>query len=158
MACKEIFIQQLRKRGFRLTPQREIILSVLHDVDGWATADEIYSRVQEVSTSLDISTVYRSLDLLQELELVFGMESGDDQRRYELLGVHGPHLHLVCQSCGHVIAADLDAAQAFGADLQAEYGFQPALEQLSIPGLCSACAASDSKSQATSVRQEAQQT
>ncbi|MGD8474389.1 MAG: Fur family transcriptional regulator [Anaerolineae bacterium] len=157
MACKEIFVQRLRKQGFRLTPQREIILSVLHDVEGWATADDIYGRVQDVSTSLDISTVYRTLDLLQELHLVFGMESGDGQRRYELLGVHGPHLHLVCQSCGQVIPADLDAAQAFGMDLQAKYGFQPALDQLSIPGLCPACAASDSRSEATSVRQEAQQ-
>jgi Fur family ferric uptake transcriptional regulator len=157
MACKEIFIQQLHKRGFRLTPQREIILSVLHDVEDWTTADEIYARVQTVSTSLDISTVYRTLDLLQELGLVFGMESGDGQRRYELLGVHGPHLHLVCQSCGQVIAADLDAARAFGADLQAEYGFQPVLEQLSIPGLCSACAASNSGSEATFAPQEVQQ-
>lgn len=158
MACKEIFVQQLRERGFRLTPQREIILSVLHDVEGWTTADEIYSRVQEISTSLDISTVYRTLDLLQELDLVFGMEIGDGQRRYELLGVHGPHLHLVCQSCGQVIAADLDAARTFGADLQSKYGFRPALEQLSIPGLCPACADSDSGSEATFVRQEEQQT
>jgi len=157
MACKEIFVRQLRERGFRLTPQREIILSVLHDVEGWATADEIYGRVQKVSTSLDISTVYRTLDLLQELDLVFGMETGDGQRRYELLGVHGPHLHLVCQSCGQVIAADLDVARAFGADLQAKYGFQPALDQLSIPGLCPACAASESGSEATSLRSAAHQ-
>jgi Fur family ferric uptake transcriptional regulator len=158
MACKEIFVRQLRERGFRLTPQREIILSVLHDVEGWATADEIYARVQRVSTSLDISTVYRTLDLLQELDLVFGMESGDGQRRYELLGVHGPHLHLVCQSCGQVIAADLDVARAFGADLETKYGFEPALDQFSIPGLCAACAASSSGSKATSVRQEVHHT
>lgn len=158
MACTEIFVRQLRERGFRLTPQREIILSVLHDVEGWATADEIYARVQKVTTSLDISTVYRTLDLLQELDLVFGMDTGDGQRRYELLGVHGPHLHLVCQSCGQVIAADLDAARAFGMDLQAKYGFQPALDQLSIPGLCPACATSGSHSDTTSVRQEVQQT
>ena len=158
MACKEIFVKQLRERGFRLTPQREIILSVLHDVEGWATADEIYGRVQKVSTSLDISTVYRTLDLLQELNLVFGMQTGDGQRRYELLGVHGPHLHLVCQSCGQVIAADLDAAWAFGADLEAKYGFQPALDQLSIPGLCPACVVSSSGRRATSFRQEARQT
>ena len=158
MACKEIFVQQLRERGFRLTPQREIILSVLHDVEGWATADEIYSRVQEVSTALDISTVYRTLDLLQELGLVFGMDTGDGQRRYELLGVHGPHLHLVCQACGQVIAAELDVARSFGARLQAEYGFLPALDHLSIPGLCPTCAASDSGAVASPARQEAYQT
>ncbi len=141
MACEQIFVQQLRKRGFRLTPQREIILSVLHEIKGWATADEIYRRVQTISTSVDISTVYRTLDLLQELGLVSCVDAGEDQRRYELLGIHGPHLHLICQACGQVIGADLEIAQAFGERLQAEHGFRPALEHLSIPGLCPACAA-----------------
>ncbi|MBN1139175.1 MAG: transcriptional repressor [Anaerolineae bacterium] len=143
MACEQVFIQQLRERGFRLTRQREIILSVLHDVDGLATADEIYSRAQRVSASVDVSTVYRTLDLLQQLALVSCVDSGDNQRRYELLGIHGPHLHLVCQACGRVIGADLKVAQAFGERLQAEYGFRAALEHLSILGLCPACAAAD---------------
>jgi len=47
MACEQVFVRQLRQRGFRLTPPREIILSVLHDVEGMATAEEIYSRVQD---------------------------------------------------------------------------------------------------------------
>ena len=140
MACERVFVQQLRERGFRLTPQREIILSVLHDIEGLATAEEIYQRVQRISTSVDISTVYRTLDLLQELNLVSWVDLGDDQRRYELLGVHGPHLHLVCQACGQVLAADLEVAQTFGERLKAEYGFQTALNHLSVPGLCSACA------------------
>ncbi len=139
MACEEVFIQQLRERGFRLTPQREIILSVLHNVEGLATAEEIYSRVQRISTSVDISTVYRTLDLLREFDLVSSVDAGDDQRRYELLGIHGPHLHLVCQVCGQVIPADLEVAQALRERLQAEYGFEPALDHLSIPGLCPTC-------------------
>ena len=142
MACEQVFIQHLRDRGFRLTPQREMILSVLHDVEGLATADEIYGRVQNISTSVDISTVYRTLDLLQEFDLVACVDSGDDQRRYELLGLHGPHLHLVCENCSQVIGADLEVAQAFGQRLQDEYGFVPALDHLSVPGLCAACAAS----------------
>lgn len=142
MACEQVFIQQLRDRGFRLTPQREMILSVLHDIEGLATVDEIYGRVHSLSSSVDISTVYRTLDLLQELGLVSFVDAGDGQRRYELLGLHGPHLHLVCQVCGHVAGADLEIARAFGERLQSRYGFQPALDHLSIPGLCAACAAS----------------
>jgi Fur family ferric uptake transcriptional regulator len=142
MACETVFIQQLRERGFRLTPQRENILSVLHDVDGLVTAEEIYNRVLRINTSVDMSTVYRTLDLLQEFDLVACVEPGDDQRRYELLGIHGPHLHLVCQACGQVIGADSEVAQDFGQRLQDEYGFVPALEHLSVPGLCATCAAS----------------
>lgn len=141
MACEEIFLQKLRKLGFRMTPQREMILSVLHDIEGLTTADEIYNRLQVISSAVDISTVYRTLDLLQRFALVSCVDSGDGQRRYELLGVHGPHLHLVCQACGQIVGADLEIAQAFGERLQAEYGFRPALEHLSIPGLCPACIA-----------------
>ena len=143
MACEEVFVQQLRERGFRLTPQREIILSVLHDVDGVDTVEGIYNRVERISSSVDISTVYRTLDLLQKFDLVASVDRSDDQRRYELLGIHGPHLHLVCQACGRVIGADLEVAEAFGQRLQAEYGFVPALDHLSVPGLCATCAASD---------------
>jgi Fur family ferric uptake transcriptional regulator len=139
MACEQIFAQQLRERGFRLTPQREMILSVLHDIKGLATADEIYDRVHDISASVDISTVYRTLDLLKGFDLVSCVDLGDDQRRYELLGIHGPHLHLVCQACGQVIGADLEIAQALAERLEAEYGFRAALDQLSVPGLCRAC-------------------
>ena len=139
MACEQVFIQQLHERGFRLTPQREAILSVLHEIEKLATADEIYRRVQGLSPAVDLSTVYRTLDLLQELGLVACVETGDDQRRYELVSLHGPHLHLVCQSCGKIIGADLGIARAFSRQIQAEYGFQPTLDQMSVPGLCAAC-------------------
>lgn len=142
MACEQVFLQQLRERGFWLTPRREMILSVLHDVERLATVDEIHSWVQRLSTSVDLSTVYRTLDLLQDFDLVSCVDPGEDQRRYELLGIHGPHLHLVCQTCGQVIAADVEVAKSFGESLRAEYGFRPALDHLSIPGLCPACAAS----------------
>lgn len=141
MACEQVFVQQLHRRGFRLTPQRKVILSVLHDVEGLVTADEIYQRVQRISANVDISTVYRTLELLQDLDLVSCVDTSEAQRRYELLGVHGPHLHLVCQVCNRVIAAELGIARDFEERLRTEYGFQPALDHLSVPGLCSACAA-----------------
>jgi len=85
--------------------------------------------------------VYRTLDLLQEFDLVSCVDSGDEQRRYELLGIHGPHLHLVCQACGQVIGADLAVADGLAERLKAEYGFYAALEHLSVSGLCADCAA-----------------
>jgi Fur family ferric uptake transcriptional regulator len=140
MGCEKIFIQQLRERGLRLTPQREMVLSVLHDIEGFATVDEIHHRVQQISTSVDLSTVYRTLDLLQEFDLVAFVDPGDGQRRYELLGVHGPHLHLVCTACGAVLGAPCDVAAPLGAALREAYGFEPDLEHLSVPGLCAECA------------------
>ena len=141
MSCEKGFFKQLRERGFRLTPQREMVLSVMHEREGFATAEEIYAGVQALSSSVDISTVYRTLDLLQAFQVVAVVDPGDGQRRYELLGVHGPHLHLVCHACGKVINTDFEAARPLVDRLEERYAFEADLERLTIPGLCQACRA-----------------
>jgi Fur family ferric uptake transcriptional regulator len=145
MACEEVFLSKLRDRGLRLTPQREMILSVMHDVEGLTTAEEIYAQVQSLTSAVDISTVYRTLDLLQRLDIVACVDPGDGQHRYELLGVHGPHVHLICASCGKVTGIDLEEAGPLAERLWANHGFVTDLDHLSIPGLCRACAEDMSK-------------
>jgi Fur family ferric uptake transcriptional regulator len=141
VACEELFIRSLRRRGFRLTPQREVILSALHQVVGLATVEEILTQVQMISTAVDVSTVYRTLDLLQKLGVVASVVGSDGQRRYELLHHHGPHIHLVCISCGEVTGASLEAFRPFMAHVREQHGFQVAIEQLSITGRCARCCA-----------------
>jgi len=141
MSCEKIFLRELRERGFRLTPQREVVLAVMHQIEGLATAEEIYHRVHALSASVDISTVYRTLDLLQDFHLVAELDPGDGHRRYELLGVHGQHVHLVCSVCGEVIGADIEPFQAMVNEIKERYGFEVDLEHLSITGVCQKCAA-----------------
>ena len=139
MACEKDFFKQLRERGFRLTPQREMVLSVMHNMESFATAEEIYAEVQALSSSVDISTVYRTLDLLQDFRVVAVVDPGDGQRRYELLGVRGPHLHLVCRSCGEVIGVDSEPIRPFADHLENHFGFMVDLDRLSVPGFCQEC-------------------
>lgn len=139
MACEEDFIRQLREHGFRLTPQREMVLRVLHQVEGYATADELYQRVQEISSSVDISTVYRTLELLQEFNLVLCVDLDDGQRHYVLIGVHGVHSHLQCRSCGALIGVEPDEIQSLVAQMQNRYSFEVDVAQLVVPGLCRTC-------------------
>jgi Fur family ferric uptake transcriptional regulator len=140
MTCEQAFFKELRERGFRLTPQREMVLSVLHEIEGFATADEIYERVSGFSSSVDISTVYRTLELLQDFHLVASVDPGDGQRRYELLGIHGQHFHLVCRSCGRIVGVEPRAIESFATGMKEQYDFEIDLEHLSIPGLCRECA------------------
>jgi len=139
MSCQEAFFHELRERGFRLTPQREMVLSVMHELEDLATAEEIHARVQALSAAVDISTVYRTLDLLQEFRLVTCVDPGDGQRRFELVSVHGSHIHLVCSRCGSVIGADIEPARAFATAIREAHGFAVELVNLSLPGLCRAC-------------------
>jgi Fur family ferric uptake transcriptional regulator len=139
MSCEQVFMEQLRERGFRLTPQREMVLSVMHQIKDFATAEEIYERVQALSSAVDISTVYRTMELLQEFHLIALVDPGDGRRRYQLMGVHEPHIHLVCRSCGKIIAADLGSAQPLIKQLEEQYDFRIDVDDLSFPGQCLAC-------------------
>ncbi len=145
MSCQTNFARELRERGLRLTAQREMVLDVLHELDGHATADDIYQRVQRMSSAVDVSTVYRTLDLLQRFRLVSCVEAADGQRRYELQGAErDPHAHLICSQCGSVLRAEQSAIQPLIARLAEQHGFQVDLCQLAIPGLCSRCSAAPS--------------
>ena len=139
MTCEKVFLGQLRERGFRLTPQRQMVLNVLHQVEGTATAEEIHSRVQSISSCVDISTIYRTLGLLREFSLVASIDVGDGQRRYALLGVHGPRFHLACQSCGKLIGVEMAEARSLVDHLRRAHGFEANLAEITIPGLCQDC-------------------
>jgi Fur family ferric uptake transcriptional regulator len=142
MSCEELLLEHLRARGLRLTPQRELVLAALHRIEGPATAEEIYAHVHEVSASVDISTVYRTLELFQEFQLVSSFDPGDGKRRYEHLGVEAPHHHLVCRACGQVIPIAQADLRPLANHLAETYGFVADDGDLTIPGLCAACRAS----------------
>ena len=139
MACEQLFRDKLKERGLRLTPQRDMILATLHDIKGLASAEEIHQRLQVKTSAIDISTVYRTLDLLRRFDLVDSVRGADGEQRYELLGVHGPHLHLICQRCGRVMPLDLDRAGEMAQAILAETGFGIDLHHLSLEGICPDC-------------------
>ena len=139
MSCEDAFIQQLRARGLRLTPQREMVLSVLHQIEGFATAEEIYAHVCKRCASVDLSTVYRTLDLLEDLQLVAAMDAGDGQRHYELLGVHGLHHHLRCTACGTVITVAHKDLTPLLEHFAQTYGFAVDPTSWTFSGLCAEC-------------------
>ena len=139
MSCEEIFLKELRARGYRLTPQREIVLAVMHQTDRPASVDEIFQKVQERSSSLDISTVYRTLDLLQEFGLVRALDKGERQIFYEYVGIHKPHVHLTCKSCGEIIGVELESFSESIQRIRADYQFEILLDNVTMPGLCQKC-------------------
>jgi Fur family ferric uptake transcriptional regulator len=139
MSCEEVIFRRLRERGFRLTPQREMVLSVMHEKDDFATAEQIFEGVRTRSSSVDISTVYRTLDLLQDFHVVAVVDLGDGQRRYRLSDLKGPRVHLFCRSCGTVVGLDVGLMRSFTAHLKGHRNFEADMDGLTIPGLCKMC-------------------
>ncbi len=128
----------LRAAGQRPTPQRLLILEAMGTTTGHLTADEIYQRVQERYPNINLSTVYRTLDALQDLGIVMETNLGEGRREFELCE-HGQHHHLVCKECGAVEVIDDDAFAPVRAYSLQRYGFQADVEHVAIFGLCRAC-------------------
>jgi Fur family ferric uptake transcriptional regulator len=129
----------LRSRGLRATPQRRFVLDALERL-GHGTPDQVWEQVQAVAPSLSPSTVYRTLELLEELGVVTHTHLGHGAPSYHL-ATHADHIHLVCRRCGDVQAADVRRAHQLADEVLARYGFVTDIGHLSLDGLCAACAA-----------------
>ena len=139
MSCETLFLEQLRKHGFRMTLQREAVLAVLHELEGLETAEAITARLQRMGQAVDKSTLYRTLDLLHAFGLVSIVEQGDGHRRYALVATHGEHVHLVCRACGAVVTAECDLLEGFIAQMGTRHGFAVDAASLQFEGLCRTC-------------------
>ena len=138
MPDTQSFITTLRQRGYRITPQREMIIDTLAHSDTHMTAEEIFNQVRALTQATDIATVYRTLDLLVEEGLACQNDLGGGRVVY-ITRRHGPHIHLICRQCGHVIDADNELLEPLRAWLQERYGFEADLHHISISGVCDKC-------------------
>jgi Fur family ferric uptake transcriptional regulator len=136
-AASDDWHERLRASGHRLTPQRELVLAAVETL-GHATPDQVYAEVRRHSQSINLSTVYRTLELLDELGLIRHAHLSDRAPTYHSARGH-EHAHLVCRTCHKEISIGLDEmAEALGA-LAAGRDFVPDYGHLTVFGTCAAC-------------------
>src|SRR4028119_2495657 len=121
---------QLRARGYRLTPQRQLVLEAVGQL-GHATPEESATAVQRTASGVNISTVYRNLELLEELELLQHTHLGHGAPTYSLASDH-EHVHLVCRACGSIEEAPRDLAMPIVQALADARGFQVDVGHLAV--------------------------
>ncbi len=135
--CNTI-IEHLRQKGFRLTPQREMIINIIAHSEIHMSADMIYRQIQERTQAVNLATVYRTLDMLVSKGLACRTDLGAGKIVYSTR-YHGPHMHLVCKTCQGVIDADHGPLTSLNQQLTEQYGFQADLQHISIFGVCDQC-------------------
>src|SRR5690348_13473438 len=131
--------QVLRSRGLRATPQRRLVLRAVSEL-GHATPEQVCEFVQGEAASLNLSTVYRALELLEGLGVVSHTHLQHGSPTYQVAD-HVDHLHLVCRRCGSITEADLALARPMAAAVEAGHGFRTDLGHLSLHGVCADCRA-----------------
>lgn len=131
--------QRLHDLGLRWTPQRRTLIEVLSQADGHVTGAELVERCRELDPETTPSTVYRTLDVLEDLGLVRHSHGPAGREEFHVLPAR-EHGHLTCRDCGTTWEIDGDEGTALVQALRSTRGFAIDLSHLSIIGRCRACA------------------
>lgn len=129
---------RLRARGYRITPQRQLVLDAVSALRH-GTPDEICAEVQRRASGVNLSTVYRTLELLEELGMVTHTHLGHGAPTYHS-ATDEEHLHLVCRDCGAVTETEVRLADPLVGELARRHGFVTDVAHFSVYGTCRECA------------------
>src|SRR5579859_7980858 len=127
----------LRASGYRVTPQRQLVLEAVTKLEH-ATPEEIYAEVKQTVVGVNVSTVYRTLELLEQIGLVTHTHLGHGAHRYHL-AADAQHVHLVCRDCDGITELDSAAVGPLVTALDSQYGFETDVGHLTVLGTCADC-------------------
>ena len=129
----------LRARGLRLTAQRQLVLEAVYRL-GHATPDQVHAEVAQTAAGVNITTVYRTLELLEELGLVTHAHLSHGAPTYHAAGDQ-QHVHLVCRACGYIDEVAPSVLDGLIRALAGTRGFVVDIGHVALFGLCRPCAA-----------------
>jgi Fur family transcriptional regulator, ferric uptake regulator len=128
--------RELHQRGLRMTPQRQLVLDAVRGL-GHATPEQICARVQQTAPAVNITTVYRTLDLLERIGVVRHTHLGHGAPSYS--EQEHQHVHLVCHDCGTVAEVPTDLMDGLAERLTDTHGFDLDVTHVALSGRCRDC-------------------
>ena len=138
MTRQEQLLQLLQSLGYRLTPQRLLVLAIVAGGDGHMGVDEIYRQARAAYPYLDLATVYRTLRLFKQVGVVTEVDI-DNRLHYELTAPGEKHHHMVCRACHRAINLSPHYLEEFRDTLIREFAFEPDIEHFTVSGYCRYC-------------------
>jgi Fur family ferric uptake transcriptional regulator len=129
--------EQLRARGYRVTPQRQLDQEAVALIVQ-ATPEEIGAQVQQTARGVNITTIYRTLELLEQIGMVTHTHLGHGAPIYHL-ATDADHVHLVCRDCDRVTEIGPDAIRPLITALEDSHGFETDVGHLTVFGRCADC-------------------
>ena len=137
MISKPYLTENLRKRGFRITPQREAILDFLQSSHGHYSPAEIFKRIRERLPGVTETTIYRTLVFLAENDMILPSLNIDGHLVYEKAG--RDHHHLFCRCCGASMELEHSLVNDLYERIEKDSGYKMNTTHLTFFGLCPAC-------------------
>ncbi|NLL69830.1 MAG: transcriptional repressor [Epulopiscium sp.] len=142
MNINNTFKDMLKEKGYKLTTQRRAVLDVLQNhIGDHLTTEEIYQYVKLQCPEIGLATVYRTVQLLEELKIIDRLTFDDGCNRYELgtFGEDHHHHHLICDFCGQIFEVEEDLMDAIEIQVEKKYKFQVTNHKVKFYGICHQC-------------------
>jgi len=131
-------MSKLREREYRLTPQRVALLRLLAASDGHPSAAQLYDRLKDQFPTTSPGTIYKTLNLLKDLDEVLELGFSNDDNRYDGSKPY-PHPHLICIRCQKIVDAEVSLAQNLVQEVTRQSSYQIVGHRLDFYGLCPDC-------------------
>lgn len=133
-----LFQARLRERGLKSTAPRDDIARVFFDLARHVSAEELYAEVKKINPHVGYATIYRTLKLLKDCDLLSECHFDEAQARYEVAGGHH-HDHFICENCGRIIEFEDDAIEEMQQHVAQKLGVTLTRHKMELYGLCADC-------------------
>ena len=135
-------IEQIKRSGYKVTNQRELILKEFTEKGGHLSAQEVYENVKKVIPHISLTTIYRNIEMLTDIGVLCRVKlarASDGRALYEINRRHDHHHHLVCTKCGKIIEFNMCLFQEIGKRLASITQFKIDEHRLKVFGRCPKC-------------------
>ena len=133
-------VSKLKEHSFRITPQRLAVLRVLAASEGHPSVERIYETVRQEFPTTSIATIYKTVNLLKQINELLEIFFPDGSNRYDGYKPF-PHPHLICIKCKKIVDLDLDSLDAMEKEVALETNFEILNHRLDFFGICNTCMA-----------------
>lgn len=142
-------IKALREKGYKATPQRIAIGRFFMTDSGHPTVQRVYSEVKKVHPTVSLATVYKTIQILKEVDLIQELSLPQGQTRYD--SDMKPHINLICLKCGEIKDLEETGIQGIIARVSAAENFSATRQRFDIYGICRSCNAKGRSSALTAL-------
>ena len=139
MSCGDRLEAELRRSGYRVTPQRAVILETISHLDGHSSVNQVFDLASKRLPGLNLVTVYRTLDRLQRAGLIDLLSTSGSSMRFSIRDQSNQHGHLQCRVCGSVSEIPADLFGDMLTKIEKQYHFKVESDHLTLQGVCEEC-------------------
>lgn len=134
----ENLLQSLRDKGYRITPQRELLIKIFQEAgDKHLSAEDVFESLKETGEQVSLATTYRTLRMLVQMNILRELDFAETHKHYELIDENAPpHHHIICLNCNKTIEFEDDGINAMGKLIAEKYGVEVVDMQFQIFGNC----------------------